>query len=213
MYKVIKKNQIIIIAVAFMLVAAGYLNYNIKNKETLDTWSAYENKQVSSIGDAKLVSSNNLTEDETLNDELSKSNELKKDENEINETLENSSVSAKIDESSNYFSESRLERDKMYSERLATYQALVSETNISSEQRSNAQAQISKITNEKNAIMIAENLIKNKGFDDIVIFSNNGSISVVVKADKLEEAQIAQIQSIVQRELNCEVKDVHISNK
>ena len=61
--------------------------------------------------------------------------------------------------------------------------------------------------------MIAENLIKNKGFKDVIIFSNNGSISVVVKKENLEEADIAQIQSIIQRELNAKVENIHISNK
>ena len=61
--------------------------------------------------------------------------------------------------------------------------------------------------------MIAENLIKNKGFKDVVIFVNNDSISVVVRAEKLQESDIAQIQSIVKRELNAKVENIHISNK
>ena len=71
----------------------------------------------------------------------------------------------------------------------------------------------SKNQHQKNAIMIAENLIKNKGFKDVVIFVNNDSISVVVRAEKLQESDIAQIQSIVQRELNAKVENIHISNK
>lgn len=34
---------------------------------------------------------------------------------------------------------------------------------------------IKEINNEKNAIMIAENLVKTKGFKDIIIFKNNGN--------------------------------------
>lgn len=217
MFKVINKNQIIIFAVAFMLVTAGYLSYSMKNKETLSTWSTNQNQQISGIGDAKLVSSENVvTEDEEDEFELNNviNNENNKEENRASkENLKEIGTSAKIDDSSNYFSESRLERDKMYSEKLESYQALISENNVSSDQKSTAQSEISKINNEKNAIMIAENLIRNKGFKDIVIFVNNGSISVVVKSETLEEAQIAQIQSIIQRELSCKVEDIHISNK
>lgn len=202
MFKVIRKNQIIIFAVAFMLVTAGYLNFSMKNKGAISTMSSNQNEQIASFGEARLVSST----DALALEDVEPSNSL-------NEA--HASTSAKvIDEDKNYFSESRLERDKMYSERLESYQALISETNISSGERSNAQNEISKINNEKNAIMIAENLIKNKGIEDIVIFVNNGSISVVVKSDELlDEAQIAQIQSIIQRELDCEVQDIHISNK
>ena len=35
----------------------------------------------------------------------------------------------------------------------------------------------------------------------------------MVKAEKLQESDIAQIQSIVQRELNAKVENIHISNK
>ena len=48
---------------------------------------------------------------------------------------------------------------------------------------------------------------------DVVIFVNNDSISVVVRAEKLQESDIAQIQSIVQRELGAKVENIHISNK
>ena len=84
---------------------------------------------------------------------------------------------------------------------------------ISSEQKVESQNKISTINSQRNGIMIAENLIKNKGFEDVIIFVNNESISVVVRADNLAEAEIAKIQSIVQRELNVKVENIHISNK
>ena len=65
----------------------------------------------------------------------------------------------------------------------------------------------------KNSIMISENLIKTKGFDSVVIFVNDDSISVVVKKEKLKKEDIAQIQSIIAREMNAKIDDIHISNK
>ena len=61
--------------------------------------------------------------------------------------------------------------------------------------------------------MIAENLIKNKGFEDVVIFVNGESISVIIKGAEITPEQIAQIQNIVSRELSAEVDNIHISNK
>ena len=61
--------------------------------------------------------------------------------------------------------------------------------------------------------MICENLIKTKGIDDVIIFVNDKSISVVVKAENLEEDKIAQIQNIIAREMNTQINDIHISNK
>ena len=101
----------------------------------------------------------------------------------------------------------------MYSQNLENYQKIIDSTEISAEQKTIAQNEIIKINNEKNAIMIMENLIKTKGFSDVVIFINNKSVSVVVKAEKLDVKDVAKIQNIVSRELDTEISNIHISNK
>lgn len=52
---------------------------------------------------------------------------------------------------------------------------------MSSDEKKNAQEEIKEINNEKNAIMIAENLVKTKGFKDIIIFKNNGNVTAIIK--------------------------------
>ena len=101
----------------------------------------------------------------------------------------------------------------MYSQMLDNYQKILENEGLSSDEKSNAQTEIKRISEEKNAIMIAENLIKTKGFEDIVLFVNNGNVSAVVKEEKLDENKIAQIQNIITRELNVEVKKINVSNK
>lgn len=228
MIKALKRNQIIIFAIALMLITAGYLNYTMQSEETAQTSGMLENQELAGIGDAKLVSSNNISAENELDGNLTNNitnntiqnttnnSSLANNTNSNNtETRDNvSETSAKVSEDiDKYFTESRLEREKMYSEMLESYQTILASNNISSEQKSSSQTEISNINSQKNAIMIAENLIKNKGFKDVVIFANNGSISVVIKTEKLEEADIAQIQSIVQRELGANVENIHISNK
>ena len=107
----------------------------------------------------------------------------------------------------------KLVRDKMYSQMLENYQKILEADNLSTEEKTAAQEEIKKINNEKNAIMIAENLIKTKGFEEVLLFVNNGNVSVVVRAEKLDESQIAQIQNIVTRELNVKVTKINVSVK
>ncbi len=61
--------------------------------------------------------------------------------------------------------------------------------------------------------MICENLISTKGFANSVIFVNDTSVNIVVKAETLQPEQIAQIQNIITRELKVDITNVHISNK
>ncbi|MBO4815824.1 MAG: SpoIIIAH-like family protein [Clostridia bacterium] len=81
------------------------------------------------------------------------------------------------------------------------------------ESKKDAISKINSINNTKNAIMIAENLIIAKGFKDVVIFVNDGSVSVVIQAVELKQEEVAQIQNIVSRELNVDAEMIHISNK
>ena len=209
--KILKKNQIIILVIALMLVSAGYLNYSANLNEVQKT---------ASIGDAKLVSSNGIVETNTQETALveNQNNEIRTNANETalvennnEQTEETTKTNAKI--SNEYFSQTRLNRESMYSQMVESYQKILENESIASDQKAIAQTEIKNINDTKNKIMICENLIKTKGIDDVIIFVNDKSISVVVKAENLEEDKIAQIQNIIAREMNTQINDIHISNK
>lgn len=195
--KIFKKNQILVFVAALALITTGYLAYNpeqFANNNYVST--TLDNVATSSgIGDATLVSSTAVI------------NEIISNNIQQNDVVE---TKATVDD---YFTSSRMERDKMYSQMLESYQKIIDNANISAEQKSIATKEISNINNTKNGIMIAENLIKTKGIEDVIIFVNLDSISVVIKAKELTSDKVAQVQNIVSRELNAEVGNIHISNK
>ena len=205
MMKIIKKNQLTLLVLALMLVTAGYLNYNSNQNVTTGT-------EIASIGDATLVSSNAVENIAENNNALVENNT----ENSIVNQNENSSVTTNSDvkdESEEYYSSARLERDKMYSQMLESYQKILDSNTTSNTQKEAAQKEITNINNIKNAIMITENLIKTKGFEDSIVYSNDDSINVVIKKDKLSKEDTAQIQSIVAREMNAKIANIHIMTK
>ena len=231
MKQILKKNQIIISVIAIMLIAAGYMNYTSNEKQALETAVLTDSEKYAGIGDATLVSANvadnndlvnnnegqNITDDSTKNEDEIKSNEQNTEtkENDKNTVPNEVKTSTTVTETSGdqYFAELRLERDKMYSQMLESYQKILSNSQISETQKEISENEIKKINDTRNAIMIAENLIKNKGFQDLIIFINGDSISIIVKAKELKEEQIAQIQNIISRELKGEIENIHISNK
>lgn len=205
--KILKKNQVVIFVIALMFITAGYLNFANQNKNSnlLPTSSLADSEQMAAIGDAQLVSANQVVEN---NQNTQNNTVLNEQENNLQTEKNNQST-----QEDNYFTQSRLDRDNMYSQMLENYQKMLETNNLSSEEKTNAQNEIKRINSEKNAIMIAENLIKTKGFEEVVLFVNNGNVSVVVRTEKLEESQIAQIQNIVTRELNVKVTKINVSVK
>ncbi len=222
MKQILKKNQIIISVIAIMLIAAGYMNYTSNEKQALETAVLTDSEKYAGIGDATLVSANvadnndvqNITDDSTKNEDEIKSNEQNTEttENAVQNEI-NTSTTVTETSGNQYFAELRLERDKMYSQMLESYQKILSNSQISETQKEISENEIKKINDTRNAIMIAENLIKNKGFQDLIIFINGDSINIIVKAKELKEEQIAKIQNIISRELKGEIENIHISNK
>ena len=107
----------------------------------------------------------------------------------------------------------RLERESMYSQMLETYTGILENEKIASDQKKIAENEIKNINDRKNAIMIVENLLSTKGFNEAVVLINDKSVNVVVGVKKLETENVAQIQNIIQRELNTELENIHISSK
>lgn len=221
MKNILKKNQVIISAIAIMLIAAGYMNYTANTKDALEASALADTEAYAQLGDATLVSAN-VTDNTTIGTAISTNTEntenIENSENTENTgntgNTENTEVTQTSSSSSDeYFTESRLEREKMYSQMLESYQNILENSQISETQKEISQNEIKNINDTKNAIMIAENLIKNKGFEDVVIFVNGESISVIIKGAEITPEQIAQIQNIVSRELSAEVDNIHISNK
>ena len=226
--KTLKKNQIVVFVIGIMIITAGYLSFSNNNANNLvETGAILDSEEMASIGDARLVSAN-VAEENTnttsmvANETAYEGNAIEAeigDTNTIEKTNSNGGASDIVETNAEgisteeYFTNSKLERNTMYSEQIENYQDILSNTNVSEDQKKIAQEEIIRINNEQNAIMIAENLIKTKGIEDLVIFINKESINVIVKGDELEKEEIAQIQNIVTRELEADIANVHIMNK
>ena len=207
--KILKRNQLIILVISLMLITAGYLNFTANNEKV--TTSMIADRSDTKIGDAELVSTiPKDNEEENVNELVNGTNNETINEN---QTSQEESVQTDANTDDYYFTSSKIERNNMYSQSLETYQEIYNNSNATQDSKKDAIAKINSINKERNAIMIAENLIIAKGFEDIVVFVNEGSISAVVKAKELKQEEVAQIQNILSRELNANAEIIHISNK
>lgn len=207
---VVKRNQIIVLALAIMIVAAGYLNFSYKGSEPfaeeitgttgekLGEATLVEGQENLDIGYAEPASS-------ILTDEVQSSAG--------NKTVENQSVQTTGD-TNQYFSETRTEKERVREQEVALHEKIIGNNSASKEARTKAQAELSAISQKWEKEMIIERLIKAKGFNDAVVFINDGSVNVVVlNGAKLSTAQVAQIQDIVTRETKVPLDKIKIVEK
>lgn len=218
MKNLLKKNQVVVYVIALMLVIAGYLNFTTNNEQALETSVQMEadDMQIADIGDAKLANSDdvvtNTTENQEKNIEKTEENTNSENVTKENTTIQTNGVTTK--EQSDYFVKSKLERDKMYSQMLETYENVLNSSNSLETQKQSATEEIKKINEIKNSIMVCENLISTKEFNNNIVFVNGESISIIIGSEQeLTKEQVAQIQNIISRELKANIDNIHISNK
>lgn len=192
------QKQALLTLIAIMFIVLGTLNLNKEPKENTYASEILEvasrNVLEENLGDVELVSSTPaIVENDSINDGNNNDNE--------NNNIDN------------YFNETRLERDRMYSESIEIYQKILDNKETPSDQKLIATNEISRINTMKNGILISENLIKNKGIEEVVILENNGMVNVIVKSSLLNKEEISQIQNIIQRELKVQIGNISISRK
>lgn len=236
MKKILKKNQIMIYIIALMLMTAGYLNYTTNQENSLETsiqMEAKDDTRLADIGDAKLVNgevvneqnnntngnqntTSNNTENIVKNEEKNNTNITQENsniENNNSKITENQIIETSTTSNNDYFTKSKLERDTMYSQMIETYEKVLNSSNSLETQKQSATQEITKINNIKNSIMICENLIKTKGFENNIIFVNGDSISIIIGTQEIKQEEVAQIQNIISREMKAEIENIHISTK
>ena len=183
-------KQLLLYSLAIIFIVIGYYNSS-KGNEIIEV-SARDNEET--FGDVELVNTEPV--------EMEFKSDIVPNDEEQEQTVEDS-----------YFEETKLQREIMYSEMICTYQDIISNDQTPEDQKSIAAQEINNITKLKNEIMVSENLIQNKGFEDVVILANNGNINVVVNTSNLLQEDIAKIQNIIEREFDVELGKINISSK
>ncbi len=106
-------------------------------------------------------------------------------------------VSGDASNTEDFFSEARLEREIGRSQSVASLQTMVQDTSTSAEGRAMAEAEMVKLSRLSETEASAESMILAKGFSDAVVYIRDGGVTVIVKTEKLEEADVAKIVDII----------------
>ncbi len=113
---------------------------------------------------------------------------------------------------SDYFSEYRSERTTSRQEQLLNLDSIISSESLDAEVLADAAAQKMSIVAIMDAELTLENLIQAKGFEDVVVTMSYDSddINVIVKADELTQADVAQIYEVISTQTNATYSNVKI---
>ena len=198
MKRILKKNQLIIAALAVMIAAAGYLNYSGRllpgSQNTKEAGSDLANKELLDISDQDTGGDSSLQTAD--NDQV--------DGNPGEAVLTNGSVSALV-------AQAKVNREQVRAKNKETLQAIIDNADIAEDQKADAVAQMVEMTQRAEQEVAIETLLASKGFQDAVVSLTEESADVVVDVADLSDAKRAQIEDIVTRKAEVNAANVVIT--
>ncbi len=210
MKHILKKNQVIITALAIMIAVAGYLNFTEEKSDmamaNLDSNLTYADMENSLLD----LSDEDLAEQaktETLT--VADNGELMSNE-EINEDA-GTAVMVSNTIQSDFFSSARLTREQTRAKNKEILMEIVNNENVAEVQKEEAVNSIVNLTAISEMESATEILLEAKGFTDVVVSIVDGNADVIVNANELTEQQIAQIQDIVKRKTEFSAENIVIT--
>lgn len=238
MKNMVKKNQIMITALAIMIAVAGYLNFagskiteeeimtagsgTVLNDDTADTDVAalfeisdedMEQADIQSMdSDVVLDESNYLDENmEEIMAENMTGEIAQNTENQLSDGETPGEAVFTSAASLDTLSGARLLKEQTRARNKETLLEIINNVNISEEQKQEAIDNMIAITDVAEKETAAEILLESKGFEDVVVSITENSVDVVVNTAELSEAQRAQIEDIIVRKTGVSPDAIVIS--
>lgn len=233
MKNMIKKNQMMITALAIMIAVAGYLNFagtkvtdedvmsvngeitadDMGNIALNDTESDYEAFTDLSEEDVEQASEDidSLDMDVTMSENGGVDEEL--EEALAEEEMEDVPGEAVFTSSGavSELSGAKMQKEQTRAQNKNTLLEIINNANISETQKQEAVNSMISMTDIAEKETAAEILLEAKGFEDAIVSIDGDSVDVVVNTDELSEAQRAQIEDIVIRKTGVSAESVIIS--
>ena len=238
MKNMMKKNQIMITALAIMIAIAGYLNFagsRISEEEIMETGADSavtakedapdtEDTQVASLFE---ISDEDMEAAENYDIASLDSDVVSEKPDYLDETMQESMAENTGDELSDQsvpgeavftssssldsLSGAKLLKEQVRARNKETLLEIINNVNISDEQKQEAIDGMIAITDAAEKETAAEILLQAKGFDDAVVSIADGMVDVVINTSDLTEAQRAQIEDIVVRKTGIGAENIVIS--
>lgn len=230
MKNMIKKNQMMITALAIMIAVAGYLNFAGTKVTDEDLMSVSGEMGATGLtqedADAEYAALLDLSDEdmeqasgdiESLDSDVTLAESGSEDE-ELAQALAEEQMDEvpgeavfTSAETASALSGAKLEKEQTRVQNKETLLEIINNANISETQKQEAVNSMISMTDIAEKETAAEILLEAKGFDDAIVSIDGDSVDVVVNTAELSEAQRAQIEDIVIRKTGVSADAVVIS--
>ena len=190
MKRILKKNQIMITALAVMIAVAGYLNYSGRM-----------------FGDDSAEADNELANQELLDISLEETAEI----DSLDEEVEGTPGEAILTSGSSIVAEAKIAREQVRAQNKEMLLEIIDNKNLSEDQKAEAVAEMIAMTKLAEQETAVETMLLSKGFTEAVVTLTEKGADIVVNSMELTDAKRAQIEDIVTRKTGIAPENIVIS--
>ena len=210
--KKVQKNQVIIAALAVMIVLAGYLNFRTGGMDVSDSIASNAAVDAESGTETEDVLLE-LTENDLSEIEVADEEEMEDLESNPSDTPENvgEAVLTSTVVAQNFSAQAKLNREQMRSKNKEALIEVINNENTTDDLKQTAMEDLMDMTNRSEMEIAAENLLTAKGFENSVVSLTKDSCDVVVCRETLTEGERAQIEDIIARKTDVGIEKVVIT--
>lgn len=219
----LKRNQVIITVLVFMIAIAAYLNTqqspvtqdgnyvadstmtDENTAEETDLFSGYD--EVAATDTQKTTDESQLTVADANTSEGFTATISKKAE----ELTDTADVAASKSLDVNYFAEEKLLREQSRAAQIEQLNQYVANEALDQDSKAKAAANLLQIQERIEKESSAEALLRAKGFQEVYVRIDNDTVDVVINKAELTDTDIAQIEEIVNRKTGYSVGKINIT--
>lgn len=207
MKRILKKNQIIITALAIMIAIAGYINY--KDMVAKNNKEAKAANSALSLGETDAASGDILSNDAEP-DDYSVTDPGVAVLTGTNGTDTASSISTSTLQS-DFIISAKLDREQVRATNKEMLLEIINNAGLDDASKAAAIEQMITMTNIAEREAAAELLLEAKGFTDVIVSITDEQADVVVNRENLSDTERAQIEDIIRRKSGISVENITIS--
>ena len=226
MKNMIKKNQMMITALAIMIAVAGYLNFagtKVTDEEIMSVNGEIATDDMGNLDYAVIDDLSDEDIEQAAGDiESLDSDVTMVDSGSVDEEVEEALAEEQMTEipgeavftsagTTSELSGAKLEKEQTRAQNKETLLEIINNANISETQKQEAVNSMISMTDIAEKETAAEILLEAKGFDDAIVSIDGDSVDVVVNTAELTEAQRAQLEDIVIRQTGVGADSIIIS--
>lgn len=219
-----KNRGFVVVSLSMMLIAVGVVNYQLSKDSALsvsDEFKAYEQAQIDKNSSEQKNEEDKLVDSiegevkidqEKATETSNENNELENIAKETSKEIENTLNSKENLESATYIVDMKMTREKQRNELTEKLNEIINNPSTTDEAKVEASNMKVEMVKNSDKELQLENLLLAKGYEDAIVYINEGKANVVVNMEEITQNDANKIFELIGSQSDISRENIKLTN-